>query len=48
MGMGIGNFICQLIMYKKDQKIDFLKTLEYAAYGFFVSVIIIFLLKYDD
>jgi hypothetical protein len=41
MGMGIGNFICQLMMYEKEKKIDFLKTLEYAAYGFFVSVIIL-------
>ena len=38
VGMGIGNLLCQIMMYPRDKQIDLIKTMQYTAFGFLVSV----------
>lgn len=37
-GMGLGNAICQGIMYKRTNRFDNLKVLQYASFGLLISV----------
>lgn len=42
--MGLGNIICQVLADKRDlSTIDYVRVARYASFGFFVSVIHMFL-----
>jgi hypothetical protein len=36
--MGVGNLLCQAIMYPKDRKIDLKKVAQYGLYGLLINV----------
>ena len=38
--MGVGNLLCQAIMYPKNKKIDLVKVAQFSMYGLLVNVIL--------
>ena len=38
VGMGVGNLLCQTIMYHKEKRINLYKAVQFTAFGFLISV----------